>query len=227
MSPIYLHRRDGMYSRTALAACIGIGLLSGCELFSTPGDAVEGLVDAIGAGDSIAVSHYMDVDRTAGSVADQLAQLMKQELERRAASPATGGSDEEDRLAGVALDLGGSLAESMRPAITAGLAAGFWEALESRDSTYAPEIGERFDYFDAGSEDFMALVERYDGVEYTQSDGDDRLVGARFRLDGGGLLVPEFRMQKIEGRWKVVGITNLAELVEDARSMEEVGDEGN
>ena len=172
--------------------------LAGCAPSST--DAVDALIAAIGARDSVEIARYADIARVAESSVDPLIEAAGMMSERGMTGP--GGQNPA---------MAAQMLEQFRPMLAPLLAQMFWQMMLDPDSfrqgPFASVLGGQNLVFDG-------IAEAYQGVAYERDENDQRIVAIDLASEADSTRVLEIVMERGEDGWRMVAFADLVGQIE-------------
>ncbi|MCZ6918833.1 MAG: hypothetical protein O7I93_18810 [Gemmatimonadetes bacterium] len=185
-----------------LSAIATVVVVAACNWGPSPTDAVDALIEAIAARDSVAIARHADIARVAESSVDPLieAAAMMSELGM------TGPGGQSGAMAVQML-------EQFRPMLAPLMEQMFWQMLLDPESfrrgPFAGILGGETFAFDR-------ISEAYRGVAYERKDENDRrIVGIDLSSEADSSNVVELVMERGEDTWQMVGFVDLAGKIEE------------
>lgn len=184
-----------------LSAIATLVVVAGCW-GPSPTDAVDALIEAIGARDSVAIARYADIARVAESSVDPLIEAAGMMSELGMTGP--GGQSGEMAV---------QMLEQFRPMLAPLMEQMFWQMLLDPDSfrrgPFAGILGGETLAFDR-------ISEAYQGVAYERKDENDRrIVGIDLSSEADSSNVLELVMERGEDTWQMVGFVDLLGKIEE------------
>ncbi len=177
-------------------------VVAGCQWGPSPTDAVEALIEAIGARDSVAIARYANIARVAESSVDPLIEAAGMMSELGMTGP--GGQSGEMAM---------QMLEQFRPMLAPLMEQMFWQMLLDPDSfrqgPFAGILGGETLAFDR-------ISEAYQGVAYERKvENDRRIVGIDLSSEADSSNVLELVMERGEDTWRMVGFADLLGEIEE------------
>ena len=191
-----------------LSVCVAVMAVAGCQWEPSSMDAVDALIVAIAAKDSVEIARYADIARVAESSVDPLIEAAGMMSERGMTGPG-----------GQSADMAAQMLEQFRPMLAPLMEQMFWQMLldpESfRQGPFASVLG-------GGALPFDGIAEAYQGVLYERNDEIlGHIVGIDLSPDADSTKVLELVMERGEDVWRLVAFADLVgkleEMMEDQR----------
>jgi hypothetical protein len=182
-----------------LSAFVAVVVLAGCGPSST--EAVDALIAAIGARDSVGIDRHADIARVAEASVDPLIEAAGMMSERGMTGP--GGQNPA---------MAAQMLEQFRPMLAPLLEQMFWQMLLDPDSfrqgPFASVLGGQNLVFDG-------IAEAYQGVAYERDDeNDQRIVAIDLGSEADPTRVLEIVMERGEDGWRMVAFADLVSQIE-------------
>jgi hypothetical protein len=182
-----------------LGAFVAVVVLAGCGPSST--EAVDALIAAIGARDSVGIDRHADIARVAEASVDPLIEAAGMMSERGMTGP--GGQNPA---------MAAQMLEQFRPMLAPLLEQMFWQMLLDPDSfrqgPFASVLGGQNLVFDG-------IAEAYQGVAYERDDeNDQRIVAIDLGSEADPTRVLEIVMERGEDGWRMVAFADLVSQIE-------------